>query len=66
MNAAVAPEVLLRRQHPPQADLPLATADVQRWVWESRYGAMLIEVVHGQIFVNGQAVVPHVQEPPAR
>jgi hypothetical protein len=62
MNAAVATEVLLRRQAGAQADLPLATPEVQRWVWESRYGPMLIEVVRGRVFVNGQAVEPHLPE----
>lgn len=61
--SALATEVLLRRQAAPQADLPLATPEVQRWVWESRYGPMLIEVVRGQVFVNGQAVEPHQPEP---
>lgn len=61
MNAAVSAEVLLKRQDDGQAALPLAAAGVQRWVWESRYGAMLIEVIQGQIFVNGQRVVPHAE-----
>jgi hypothetical protein len=33
---------------------------VQRWVWRSRFGEVLIEVVGEQVFVNGKAVVPHV------
>ena len=65
MNAAVSTEVLLRRQDDGQAALPLVAPGVQRWVWESRYGPMLIEVIQGQVFVNGQAVKPHVKEPPA-
>lgn len=43
-----------------QARLPLATPGVQRWVWHSRFGSMLIEVVDDQVFVNGQRVQPHV------
>ncbi|MFN5155989.1 MAG: hypothetical protein ACK50K_05165 [Betaproteobacteria bacterium] len=39
-------------------DLPLAAAGVQRHVWESRFGTMLIEVRDGQIFVNGSLVEP--------
>jgi hypothetical protein len=62
MNAAVSTEVLLRRRDDGQAALPLVAPGVQRWVWESRYGPMLIEVIRDQIFVNGQLVEPHVNE----
>lgn len=57
MNAPVYREVLLRR---PGADgeLPLATEGVQRYVWESRFGSILIEVVGEDIFVNGGKVEP--------
>ncbi len=67
MNAAVSAEVLLRRAEDGQAALPLAAPGVQRWVWESRYGPMLIEVIRDQIFVNGQRVELHteVQAAPA-
>jgi hypothetical protein len=41
-----------------QQPLPLATEDVQRYVWESAYGAMLIEVRGGAAYVNGQRVEP--------
>jgi hypothetical protein len=54
------PEVLLRSEDS-QSALPLATQGVNRWVWESRYGTMLIEVVEGRIFVNGKWVQPHVR-----
>lgn len=40
--------------------LPLASDGVQRWVWHGRYGAMLIEVIGDDVFVNGQRVEPHV------
>jgi hypothetical protein len=53
------PEVLLLRDAAPQAALPLAADGVARWVWEGRYGAMLIEVMGGEVFVNGQRVEPH-------
>lgn len=43
-----------------QALLPLSSDGVQRWVWHSRYGDMLIEVVGEQVFVNGRLVTPHV------
>ena len=55
MNAPVFPEVLLRiNEH--GTNLPLATAGVLRYVWESRYGEILIEVVCDEIFVNGSRV----------
>ena len=42
MNAPTFPEVLLRiTEH--GGNLPLATAGVLRYVWESRYGEILIE-----------------------
>ncbi len=59
MNAAVLPEVLLRHSDEAQAALPLASVGVRRWVWESRYGAMLIEVIGDEVFVNGQRVQRH-------
>ena len=61
MNAMLMPEVLLRRaeDHPPA--LPLASEAVLRYVWESRYGSILIEVSGADVFVNGQHVEPHVQ-----
>ena len=59
MNAPVLPEVLLHRDDHDQAALPLAAAGVQRWVWESRFGPILIEVRADTVFVNGQRVLPH-------
>ena len=35
---------------------PLATEGVQRYVWESKFGANLIEVVGEEVFVNGELV----------
>lgn len=58
MNFAFPPEVLLRADDH-QAALPLASEGVQRWVWESRYGPMLIEVIDERVFVNGDLVEPH-------
>jgi hypothetical protein len=58
MNALVLPEVLLEAARTPQASLPLAAEGVQRYVWESRFGAMLIEVAGDRVFVNGSAVEP--------
>lgn len=56
MNAPLAPEVLLRASKSAQADLALASEGVQRYVWEGRWGAMLIEVAGERIFVNGDPV----------
>jgi hypothetical protein len=61
MNASSLPEILLRAARPSQTDLPLATEGVLRVVWSSRWGEMLIEVVDGMVFVNGQRVDPAAQ-----
>lgn len=37
---------------------PLAAAGVCRDVWESRFGAVLIEVRGDEVFVNGKSVEP--------
>lgn len=29
-----------------------------RWLWQGRFGSMLIELRRGQVFVNGQRVEP--------
>jgi hypothetical protein len=55
MNAPTFPEVLLRINDSGD-ELPLSTAGVLRYVWKSRYGEILIEVVDGDIFVNGSRV----------
>lgn len=59
MNAPLYPEVLLRSNDDQQPLLPLLTNGVARWVWENRFGSMLIEAVGDQVFVNGKPVVPH-------
>jgi len=61
MSAMLLPEVLLRSAEDDKAALPLATAGVLRYVWESRYGSIRIEVAGNDIFVNGQRVEPHRQ-----
>ena len=58
MNAPLLPEVLLGVDAFDEPQLPLATEGVQRYVWESRFGAMLIEVRQGNAYVNGQRVDP--------
>jgi hypothetical protein len=61
MNVSSLPEVLLRVAPAAQTDLPLEADGVQRFVWESRWGAMLIEVVDERMFVNGMLVEPTTQ-----
>jgi hypothetical protein len=56
MNAPLLPEVLRRENPGDQVELPLAADGVQRFVWEGRWGAMLIEVVGDRVSVNGQPV----------
>lgn len=58
MNAPVYRETLLRRTDDGQQPLALATEGVQRHVWESRYGTILIEVIDRRVLVNGQHVEP--------
>ena len=58
MNAPILPEVLARRDGGPQADLPFASEGVLRYVWESRFGSILIEVKGNRAYVNGQPVEP--------
>ena len=58
MNTAVLLEVRPTATADAQALLPLATEGVLRYVWEGRFGSMLIEVVGDKIFVNGELVEP--------
>jgi hypothetical protein len=58
VNAPLLSEILTRREVSSQADLPLASEGVLRYVWESKFGPMLIEVKDGRAFVNGQPVAP--------
>jgi hypothetical protein len=58
MNASVLPEVLLQRGERPQSELPLAAEGALRYVWESRFGPMLIEVKDGRAYVNEAVVEP--------
>ena len=62
MNAPLYPEVLRRLDTTPQGDLPLATEGVLRYVWENRFGEMLIEVVDGVVYVNGDRIEPAMAE----
>lgn len=55
-NLPLLPEVQLGPQPADQPNLDLASEGVQRYVWHSAYGAMLIEVRDGAAFVNGARV----------
>ena len=57
MNAPLLPQILLRPDDA-EPELPLSTEGVQRTVWQSRFGEMLIEVHGGAVFVNGSRVEP--------
>jgi len=61
MSAPLLQEVLLRSAEDGPVALPLASEGVLRYVWESRYGSMLIEVVGNDVFVNSQRVEPHAR-----
>lgn len=54
-----APEVIIGQVDNAQPPLPLASDGVLRWVWHSRFGEMLIEVIGDEVFVNGQPVHRH-------
>ena len=56
ISARLLPEVLARQGDTHQTELPLATEGVLRYVWESRWGSVLIEVNGGRVFVNGGLV----------
>jgi hypothetical protein len=58
-NPSFVPEIVVGHADNVQPLLPLASNGILRWVWQSRYGAILIEVAGGEVFVNGQRVVPH-------
>ena len=56
MNAPLLPEILARQGEARQTELPLAAEGELHYVWDSRWGSMLIEVKDGRVFVNGQVV----------
>ncbi len=58
VNARLLPEVLARQEPSVQADLPLVSEGVQRYLWEGRFGPVLVEVKQGDVYVNGQLVEP--------
>lgn len=62
MNAPLYPEAVRRLEETPQGELPLATEGVMRYTWEHRFGDMLIEVLDGVVYVNGDRVEPAMAE----
>lgn len=61
MNSSVslASDIVVGQTDDAQPSLPLASDGVRRWVWQSKFGAILIEVVGPDVFINGQRVEPH-------
>jgi hypothetical protein len=57
-SVSVAVDVVVGRTEDVQPPLPLASDGVQRYVWRSAFGSMLIELRDGAAFVNGQRVTP--------
>jgi hypothetical protein len=53
MNAPLRPEVVIGMVENGQTRFPLASEGVMRYIWESRFGSILIEVRDAKIFVNG-------------
>ena len=53
------PDVVLAHDEQLEPSLPLGSDGVRRWVWHGRFGAILIEVIGGDTFVNGERVEPH-------
>jgi hypothetical protein len=57
MNAPLSPDTLMSTHAADQAALAFASDGVQRDVWHSAFGPMLIEVRDGAAFVNGERVL---------
>ena len=53
------PDVVLAADEQLEPSLPLGSDGVRRWVWRGRHGAILIEVIGDEAFVNGQRVEPY-------
>ena len=54
----LAPEIVVGAAPNDQPRLALATEGVQRWIWQSRFGPILIEVIDDRPYVNGVRVDP--------
>jgi hypothetical protein len=57
-NLPLLPDVTLGPKSADQPSLELANEGVHRHVWNSAFGAMLIEANGKDVWVNGQRVVP--------
>lgn len=55
-NPPLLPQVRIGGHNTGQQDLALASEGVQRYLWQSAFGAILIEVRDGTAFVNGARV----------
>lgn len=55
MNAPVIHDALLRKASD-QVELPSSPGEGRRFIWESSFGPILIEIVGGEVFVNGGRV----------
>ena len=58
-SVSLAIDVVVGQTDDTQPALALASDGVLRWVWQSKFGAILIEVVGPDVFVNGQRVERH-------
>lgn len=58
-SVSLAIDVVVGQTDDTQPALPLASDGVLRWVWQSKFGAILIEVVGPDVFINGQRVERH-------
>ncbi len=58
-STSFAVDVVVGQVDDTQAPLPLASDGVLRWVWQGRFGAILIEVVGPDVFINGERVEPY-------
>lgn len=57
MDSILLPEIHMGAQPDDQAALELASEGVRRYVWQSAFGPVLIEVRDGTAFVNGKRVL---------
>lgn len=57
MNAPLLPDVPMDKQLTDPTGLSLASEQVQRYVWQSAFGSMLIEVRESAVSVNGKRVL---------
>ena len=56
MSAPLLTEVPIGSDACAEPEVPLATVDVQRYVWQSRFGAIRIAVKDGVAYVGAQPV----------